>query len=59
VPNKIITIRNKDALWMTAEIKGMILEKAKIYNTGALLNAVEKLKITSLFVKLLYVANCD
>ena len=31
VPNKIITVRNKDALWMTAEVKRMILEKAKIY----------------------------
>ena len=31
VPNKVITIRNKDALWMTPDIKRMILEKAKIY----------------------------
>ena len=31
VPNRIITIRNKDALWMTAEIKRFILEKARIY----------------------------
>ena len=31
VPNKVITIRSKDTLWMTPEIKRMILEKAKIY----------------------------
>ena len=31
VPNKVITIRNKDALWMTPGVKRMILEKAKIY----------------------------
>ncbi|MEO0684333.1 MAG: reverse transcriptase family protein, partial [Cyanobacteria bacterium J06649_11] len=31
VPNKIITVRNKDALWMTGEVKRLILEKAKIY----------------------------
>ena len=31
VPNKVITIRGKDTLWMTPEIKRMILEKAKIY----------------------------
>ena len=31
VPNMVITVRNKDALWMTPEIKKMILEKAKIY----------------------------
>ena len=30
VPNKVITIRSKDTLWMTPEIKRMILEKAKI-----------------------------
>ena len=29
--NKVITIRSKDTLWMTPEIKRMILEKAKIY----------------------------
>ena len=27
----MITVRNKDALWMTPEIKKMILDKAKIY----------------------------
>ena len=31
VPNKTIKIRDKDALWMTPEIKGMLLEKAKVY----------------------------
>ena len=31
VPNKVITIRRKGTLWMTLEIKRMILEKAKIY----------------------------
>ena len=31
VPNKVITIRSKDTLWMTPEIKRMIHEKAKIY----------------------------
>ena len=31
VPNKIITIRDKDALWMTPELKQMLLDKAKIY----------------------------
>ena len=31
VPNKIITVRAKDALWMTPEIKRLLLEKAKIY----------------------------
>lgn len=31
MPNKIITVRNKDALWMTVEVKRLILEKAKIY----------------------------
>ena len=31
VPNKVITIRSKDTLSMTPEIKRMILEKAKIY----------------------------
>ena len=31
VPNKVITIKSKDTLWMTPEIKRMILEKAKIY----------------------------
>ena len=29
--NKVITIRSKDMFWMTPEIKGMVLEKAKIY----------------------------
>ena len=31
VPNKVITIGSKDALWKTPEIKRMVLEKAKIY----------------------------
>ena len=31
IPNKIITIRSKDTLWMTPVIKRMILDKAKIY----------------------------
>ena len=31
VPNKIVTVRDKDAIWMTPEIKKLILEKAKIY----------------------------
>ena len=31
VPNKTIVIRDKDALWMTSEIKQMLLDKAKIY----------------------------
>ena len=31
VPKNVITIRRKDALWMTPQIKIMILEKAKIY----------------------------
>ena len=31
VPNKLITIRSYDTLWMTPEIKRMVLEKAKIY----------------------------
>ena len=31
VPNKIITIRNKDEVWMTAEVKKSLLEKGKIY----------------------------
>ena len=31
VPNKFISIRDKDAPWMTPELKRMILEKAKIY----------------------------
>ena len=31
VPNKTITVRNKDALWMTDGVKRLILEKAKIY----------------------------
>ena len=31
VPNKTITIRDKDALWMTPELKQMLLDKAKIY----------------------------
>ena len=31
VPNKVITVRAKDALWMTPEIKRLLIEKAKIY----------------------------
>ena len=31
VPNKVITVRPKDALWMTPEIKRLLAEKAKIY----------------------------
>ena len=31
IPNMVITVRNKDAVWMTPEIKKMIIEKAKIY----------------------------
>ena len=31
IPNKIISIRDKDAPWMTVEIKRVLLEKAKIY----------------------------
>ena len=31
LPNKVITIRSKDTLWMSPEIKRMILGKAKIY----------------------------
>ena len=31
VPNKLISIRDKDAPWMTPELKKLILEKAKIY----------------------------
>ena len=31
VPNKVVTIRSKDALWMTPGIKRMLIEKAKIY----------------------------
>ena len=31
VPNKVITVRNKDAVWMTAEVKRLLLEKSKIY----------------------------
>ena len=31
VPSRIVTIRDKDASWMTPEIKRMILEKAKAY----------------------------
>ena len=31
VPNKVITIKSKDTLWMTPETKRMIPEKAKIY----------------------------
>ena len=31
VQNKVITIRSKDTLWMTHEIKKMINEKVKIY----------------------------
>jgi len=30
VPNKVITVRNKDAAWMTPEVKRIILDKAKI-----------------------------
>ena len=31
VPNKIITVRNKDAMWMTTEVKRALREKSKIY----------------------------
>ena len=31
VPNKVITIRGKDTLWVTPEIKRMVLQKVKIY----------------------------
>ena len=31
VPNKAITITSKDTLWMSPEIKRMIIGKAKIY----------------------------
>ena len=31
VPNKVITIRSNNTLWMTPEIKRMVLAKAKIY----------------------------
>ena len=31
VPNKIVTVRDKDAPWMTPEVKKLILQKAKIY----------------------------
>ena len=31
VPNKVIVVKNKDAPWMTPDVKRMILEKAKIY----------------------------
>ena len=31
VPNKVITIRNKDAVWMTAQIKKALHEKSKVY----------------------------
>ena len=30
VPNKVITIKSKDTLWITSETKRMVLEKAKI-----------------------------
>ena len=35
VPNKVITIRSRDTLRITPEIKRMILEKAKIYRSIA------------------------
>ena len=31
IPNKIITVRSKDDVWMTAEVKRVLLEKGKIY----------------------------
>ena len=31
VPNKIITVRNKDSVWMTAEVKRLLIEKGKVY----------------------------
>ena len=31
VPNKIISVRSKDDVWMTAEVKRVLLEKSKIY----------------------------
>ena len=31
VPNKVITMRSKDTLWITPDIKRMTLEKAKSY----------------------------
>ena len=31
VPNKIITVKNKDSVWMTAGVKQLLLQKAKIY----------------------------
>ena len=31
IPNKIISIRDKEAPWMTVGIKRVLLEKAKIY----------------------------
>ena len=31
VPNKVITIRSNNTLWMTPEFKRMVLAKAKIY----------------------------
>ena len=31
VPNKTVTIRSKDAVWMTPELKNMLLEKDKLY----------------------------
>eukprot|EP00111_Clytia_hemisphaerica_P021609 TCONS_00063545-protein len=31
VPNKVITVRNKDAVWMTAGIKRALLKKSKVY----------------------------
>ena len=38
VPNKIITIRDKDALWMTPEIKRIIFDKS----TGDMLKTAVK-----------------
>ena len=31
VPNKVISIRHKDAVWMTAEVKRILLEQGKVY----------------------------
>ena len=31
VPNKILTVKNKDSVWMTAGVKRLLLEKGKIY----------------------------
>ena len=47
VPNMVITVRNKDALRMTPEIKIMILEKVKIYRRYVkhLRNAVDYLNL--------------